>query len=240
MTGPQAAGAVEPLQADSAQIDALSRMLGMRRSVRGFRPDPVPQSILDHVFALATRAPSNCNVQPWVVHVVSGGAAETVRTSLYDIASSGAAPSPDYPLTGAYPGSYRARQIEAAKALFTATGVARDDVGARAASFLRNFRFFDAPHAAFILMPDWAEIREAADCGMYVQTLMLAMTAYGIASCAQGALGHYAAVVRDVLNIPDDLRLLYGISFGYEDPQHPANDVRTSRAALEETTVFHR
>lgn len=219
--------------------DALEQLLRERRSIRGFRPDPVPADVMTSVFAMAGLAPSNCNVQPWVVHVVSGGAAERMRTRLHDHALTGATASPDFALTGAYPGAYRTRQVEAAKALFSATGVARDDLAARTASFLRNFRFFDAPHAAFILMPDWAGIREATDCGMYAQSLMLAFTAHGLGSCAQGALGHYADVVRDELGVGADHRVLVGIAFGYEDEAHPANQVRTDRAMLADTTRFH-
>lgn len=220
-------------------IATLASLLHERRSVRGFRPDPVPADILHRIFSMAAQAPSNCNVQPWIVHVVSGESAERMRKTLHDHVRGGAAISPDYPLTGPYPGAYRSRQIEAAKALFAATGVARDDLPARTESFLRNFRFFDAPHAAFILMPEWAQIREAADCGMYVQSLMLAMTAHGIGSCAQGALGHYADVVREALGVPEGHRVLFGISFGYEDTAHPANRARTDRAPLHDTTIFH-
>ena len=219
--------------------EALDGLLRERRSVRGFRPDPVSDDVLHRVFAMAAQAPSNCNVQPWIVHVVSGATARQIRTTLHDHVRSGATPTPDYPLTGPYPGGYRSRQVEAAKALFAATGVARDDLPARTESFLRNFRFFDAPHAAFILMPDWAQIREATDCGMYAQSLMLAMAAHGIGSCAQGALGHYANVVRRALGVAEGQRVLFGIAFGYEDVDHPANRTRTVRAALSDTTMFH-
>lgn len=220
-------------------VGALEALLHERRSVRGFRSEPVPMPILRQIFSLASQAPSNCNVQPWIVHVVSGATAERLREALYQAARSNPEPAPDYPLTGPYPGPYRTRQIEAAKALFGATGVARDDIEARTESFLRNFRFFDAPHAAFIMMPEWAQIREAVDCGMYAQSLMLAMTAHGIGSCAQGALGHQAEVVRRILGVPDDIRVLFGIAFGYEDDAHPANQTRTVRAPLEDTTIFH-
>lgn len=142
-----------------ASFAALKRLMRSRRSVRGFRPDPVPRAVLERVFTLAGQAPSNCNVQPWVVHVVSGASAERVRTALHDHVAGGAAVNPDFPLTGAYPGVHRTRQIDAAKALFTATGVARDDAAARAALFLRNFRFFDAPHVAFFFLPEWAGMR---------------------------------------------------------------------------------
>lgn len=220
-------------------IDSLDVLLSTRRSVRGFKPEPVPPDVLQRIFTMAARAPSNCNVQPWVVHVTSGATAELLRDRLHAAAGEGLSAQPDFPLTGPYPGAYRVRQVEAARALFAATGVSREDVAARARSFQRNFRFFEAPHAAFIMLPDWAEIREAVDCGLFAQSLMLAMTAHGIGSCAQGALSHYAPIVREAVGAPPNLRLLFGIAFGYEDADHPANSVRTSRAAIEHTTQFH-
>ncbi|MBB3860926.1 nitroreductase [Novosphingobium hassiacum] len=214
-------------------------MLKERRSVRGFRPNPVPEETLRTIFSMAQLAPSNCNVQPWLVHVVSGNAAQRLGDQLVERARAGAAPTPDVPLTMAYEGEYRSRQIDAAKALFAATGVARDDTDARFASFLRNYRFFDAPHAAFLFMPGWCGMREAADCGLYAQSLMLAMTAHGVASCAQGALSHYADIVHDQLGVDVNMKLLFGIAFGYEDTTHPANSARTSRLPVESTTHFH-
>lgn len=227
------------MQPAPGKFQTLDDLMRERRSVRGFIDRPVAPDVLRGVFATAQQAPSNCNVQPWVVHVVSGASAETMRAVLHDHARTGAAVAPDFPLTGGYPGEYRTRQIGAAKALFAATGVARDDVAARTESFLRNFRFFDAPHAAFIFMPRWAGIREAVDCGIYAQSLMLALTAHGLASCAQGALGHHASVVREQLGVDDDLLLLFGIAFGHEDLTHPANATRTERAPLDQSAIFH-
>src|ERR1700759_4197804 len=100
---------------DSARLTAFSRLMAQRRSVRGFSQRPVPQSVLDRVFTLAALAPSNCNVQPWVVHVVSGDATARMSAALYETANSGAVPTPDFPLTGPYPNEYRGRQIGAAK-----------------------------------------------------------------------------------------------------------------------------
>lgn len=227
------------MQATAGKFETLDELMRARRSVRGFLDCPVAPDLLRDVFATAQQAPSNCNVQPWIVHVVSGASAEKMRTMLHDHVKTGAVPAPDFPLTGGYPGEYRTRQIGAAKALFAATGVAREDVAARTESYLRNFRFFDAPHAAFIFMPRWAGIREAADCGMYAQSLMLALTANGLASCAQGALSHHAGVVRELLGVDDDLLLLFGIAFGYEDASHPANAARTVRAPLDQSSIFH-
>ena len=63
--------------ADPTQVflDVVSR----RRSMRDFKPDPVPREIIESVFGTAQRAPSNCNTQPWFVHVVTGEKLERLR-----------------------------------------------------------------------------------------------------------------------------------------------------------------
>ena len=211
-----------------------------RRSVRGFLPGEVPQEILDEVFEIAQRAPSNCNVQPWVPHVVSGDALKRLRTALVDAGRSGLPIEPDWPAESRFDGVYRARQVDAAVQLYGAMGVERSDLVGRRAAYVRNLDFFGAPHAVFIFMPQPFDTREATDIGIYAQTLMLALTARGIASCAQGALGLYPRIVREVLGLPSTQRLLFGVSFGYEDSNDKANAARVGRAPTGEVVRFHR
>ena len=217
----------------------LDRIAAERRSVRGFRPDPVPDAVLHRVFQLAGRAPSNCNAQPWITHVVSGDAVARMRRDLVANARSGAIDSDAAYRENPYVGVYKQRRVGAAVALFEATGVGRHDTEARGRSMLRNFELFDAPHAAFFFMPRAFHLHGAADVGMYVQTLMLAMTAHGLGSCAQGALGQQASFVKRELGVDPELALLFGLSFGYPDDEHPSSAARTERMSLEEGVVFH-
>lgn len=210
-------------------------VLRARRSVRGYRPDPVPEALQAEIFALAAWAPSNCNVQPWAVHVLSG---EKLRALGRDMAAAGT-PRPDVPMVGSYQGVYRQRQIGSAVALYSAMGIARDDIAGRQAAFLRNLDAFGAPHAAFVFLPEGFGLREAADLGGYAQTLMLAMASRGVASCAQGALSLHPDLVRTHLGLEPGAQLIMGIAFGYEDPEHPANAARTERAALDDLVTFH-
>lgn len=225
--------------ADPALADAFARVVTARRSVRAFLPQPAPQSLLDKVFTLANHAPSNCNTQPWVTHVASGAALERLREALPAALMAGQF-SMDFPYEGKYPGVYKERQNDAATQLYTAMGITREDKAKRSEAFLRNFTFFDAPHAAFLFMEEGFGLREAADVGMYAQSLMLSLTAHGLASCPQTALGFHAEIVREVLGVEPQLKLLFGISFGYEDTAAPANQCRTPRAALAQSTVFHQ
>lgn len=209
-----------------------------RRSVRGFKPDPVPADILQRVFELAQWAPSNCNVQPWQVYVASGATRDELRRRFVEGASSGRPMTPDIGFLPGLEGPHRQRQVECAQALYGAMGIARDDKLGRLRATLRNFELFDAPHVCFIGMDRRFGTLMALDVGMYAQTLMLALTAHGIASCAQGSMAYYPDDVRELFGIDDQTAILFGISFGYEDTQVAANQARTTRAPLAESVHF--
>lgn len=211
-----------------------------RRSVRGYLPDEVPEAILKEVFELAQLAPSNCNVQPWVPHIVSGEALRKLRDALVDAGMRDEPINPDFEADRKFLGVHRERQIDAAQQLYGAMGVERRDLVGRRMAYIRNHACFDAPHAVFVFMPAYFGVREATDIGMYAQTLMLALTARGIASCAQGALSLFPDIVREHLGVPENQKILFGVSFGYEDPSVKANAARVGRAPLNDAVRFHR
>jgi nitroreductase len=211
-----------------------------RRSVRGFLPNEVAEATLREVFELAQWSPSNCNVQPWTPHVVSGDALKRLREALVAAGVRDQPIRPDWPADGKFTGIHRERQVDAAQKLYGAMGVGRNDLMGRKMAYIRNHAFFDAPHAVLIFMPEPFDTREAADIGMYAQTLMLALTARGIASCAQGALGLFPEIIREHLCIAANYKLLFGISFGYEDYNVKANATRVGRAHIDTAVRFHR
>lgn len=217
-------------------FEAITR----RRSVRGYLPNELPEPLLHAIFEQAQAAPSNCNIQPWITHVVSYTSLQTLGQTMVTAANAGIAPDPDFTADRRFTGLYRERQIDAAVQLYGAMGIERNDRPRRDWAYRRNLEFFGAPHATFIFMHGEFEEREAVDLGIYAQTLMLTMTAHGIASCAQGALSLYPTIIREHLGLPQSNRLIFGISFGYEDPNSPANSARVGRAPLTETVVFHR
>lgn len=221
----------------SARVAEVDRVIRERRSVRGFHRDrPVEEAVLREVLEVAQRAPSNCNVQPWRVFIASGAKCDAVRAKLVEAASTGM-PNPDDPID-TFEGAYRKLQVECAVALYGKMGIARDDGAGRMRAMLRNFELFDAPHVAIICMEKDYGLGVALDVGMYVQSLMLAMWARGIGSCAQAALRLYPDVLREELSIPENLRILCGVSFGYEDASVAANGCRQERRAIEENVVM--
>jgi nitroreductase len=223
----------------AARADVFHAIVRDRRSVRGFLPKPVPQETLNAIFDIARYAPSNCNIQPWIVHVVSGEALERVRTAMVASAATGVLEG-DFPGTNNFPDpTYRPRQIGAAKALYSALGIERGDSAGRMAAMAKNFEMFGAPHAAFFFIEDILGMREAIDCGFFAQNVLLAMAAHGVASCTQGAVSFVPDAIRKELNIPKAHKMLFGIAFGYEDTNAPANTARTIRAPMDENVTFH-
>lgn len=217
---------------------SVSTVLQARHSVRAFLPAPVPLQVLHEVFATALRVPSNCNIQPWRVYVVSGSQKEALAKALQAEAAGGKPPAPDFEWDVRFCGEHRERQFGAAAALYGVIGVDRHDRPARAAAMLRNWAFFDAPHAAFFTMQRYLQLVGAVDLGILAQTLALLLAERGIVSCMQGALAMYPAPVRNLLGLSDDVGILFGMSFGYADPDAAANSARTDRVALADAVRF--
>ncbi|MCX2976135.1 nitroreductase [Candidatus Marimicrobium litorale] len=220
------------------QSEIFDRIVAGRRSLRAFLPQQADSATLEKVFSVAQQAPSNCNTQPWVTHVASGEKLESLRAEMPDRFMSGKF-TMDFPYDGAYEGVYKERQYGAAQALYDSVGIAREDKAGRHDQFMRNFTFFDAPHVAFLFLPEPFGLREAADLGMYAQSVMLTLTAHGMGSCPQTALSFQADYVREQLDIPSGNKLIFGISFGYPDLDAPANACNTDRAGVADAVTFH-
>ena len=62
--------------------EIVDRAVTSRRSVRGFLPDPVERATVKEILAVASRAPSGTNIQPWKVHVLTGAAKERLSTRI--------------------------------------------------------------------------------------------------------------------------------------------------------------
>ena len=208
---------------------AFDQLARSRRSIRGFLPEPVDAGSLHKIFETAASAPSNCNTQPWESYVVSGAMRDRLSNIFMETIGQGNF-SMDYPYDAKYEGVFRKRQLDVGILLYQALGVTREDKEGKRRAFLRNLEFFDAPHVVFIFMPEWCGIREACDVGMYAQNLMLTMQSHGVASCPQTILGYDADSVRRELKIDSTMKLLFGISFGFENPELPENRiVKTER-----------
>ncbi|MDO0933732.1 nitroreductase [Streptomyces sp. DG2A-72] len=214
------------------------KLIRARRATRAFQPEPVPKETMHTMFSLAGAAPSNSNAQPWRVEVVSGASRDRLAASLQE-AHAARRVSVDFPYSDdLYSPVQQERRVAFGGQLYGTLGIGFDDHAARAAYDAESLGFYGAPHVAFLFVAEQDNARLAADVGAYMQTLLLAMTAYGVASCPQGLLSFYADEVRAELGVTTG-KLLVGISFGYADDAAPVNHIITERATLRETTTFH-
>lgn len=213
----------------------------LRKSCRGFLGTPVSNEIINSVLEESQQSPSNCNTQPWNTHIVSGDALKEVSRILLKANASGNY-SPDFSFSNDhFYGTYSDRQKAQGKAYYEGLGVAKGDVQGRRAVEELNYKFYHAPHAAFLFMPSFGDnVRVAADIGMYAQTFLLSLTAHGLAGIPQTGLGFFAEQVREVLNVSMDFKLLFGISFGYADPSAQGNSIKLGRDPISSNVTFHQ
>lgn len=123
----------------------FEELVQSRRSVRGFKRQPVPRAVVAEIIEVAKRAPSSMNTQPWHIHALTGAPLDEVRRRNMEEMVAGARPKRDIVSHGEYQGVHRERQVDIAKKLFGAMGIARDDKPMRQDWVLRGFRQFDAP-----------------------------------------------------------------------------------------------
>lgn len=209
-----------------------------RRSVRGFfRDKEIPLEEIQDILSLCQRSPSNCNVQPWRVWVLSGEKRDALSQALCAQLDQGNWGEPEDPIDH-FKDDYRRLQVACAVEMYGAMGIARDDMAGRIRAQRRNFEFFDAPHVAIVGMHAAFDVGVALDIGTWLQTFMYALQERGIASCPQAALRLYPNTVREQLGLDESTRLLCGVSFGYEDVDVPANATRQKREPLSTNVSF--
>lgn len=232
--------AAAPVDAVDSAAEAFRGLIARRRSVRQFLKQPISRALIQSVLEVAQHSPSNCNTQPWEVHILSGSVRDQFSQLCHEAAGSGQF-SMDYSFSTAdYPGVLAERARAQGAAYYQALGIAREDFDERQSANKRNLDFFDAPHVALLFMPSVGDnVRTAGDMGMYGQTFLLSLAAHGLAGIPQTYLGFFAAQARQLLSLSDDHKLLFGISFGYADPDHLAGKYAIGRAPISESVTFH-
>ena len=216
-----------------SDYDGLVNLLTARFSCRAFLPDPVPEDSVRRIVTAARHTPSWCNAQPWQLIVTSGAATESFRDALYAVAKK-ATPAPDLPWPSGYPGIYGERRRACGFQLYDAVGIKRGDRAASGRQMMENYRLFGAPHVAIVTAPAALGPYGAMDTGGFVTAFCLAAQALDVATIPQAAIAAHAPFVRNHFGIGKDRLILCAISFGFADPDHPANHFRTDRAEVDE------
>ena len=212
--------------------DTFEQLLRERYSCRAFLPRQVDTATITRILQIAQRTPSWCNSQPWQVVITRGAATERFRDAMLQYVATHER-APDFPFPREYRGIYLERRRECGFQLYESVGIARGDREASARQGMENYRLFGAPHAMVITTDEALGVYGVLDCGSWVNNFMLAARSLGVASIAQAALGAHPKFLRDYFCLPPDRLVVCGMSFGYEDPDHPVNKFRTSRAPVD-------
>ncbi len=222
----------------------LLEAIRSRRSIRAFKPDPVPVDLIQGVLDLARLAPSATNCQPWEFIVLTGESLDMAKRVNSEQAELGAPIKPDFKAIPPYmlTASYGARQEALAKGLFGVLGIERDDKPERKKWQLKGKRFFEAPAAIWVCV-DEAVFNEQhhislVDLGIVTQTIALTALEFGLGTCIQQDTIFYPDALRAALDIPASKRLIVSIALGYPDRESPANAFRSEREPVESLVTW--
>jgi nitroreductase len=211
-----------------------------RRSIRGYKSDPVPKDVIDEVIAIAKQAPSSMNTQPWHFHVITGEPLECIRQGNTERMLAGASVDREIKMGHGYEGIHRDRQVAIAVQLFEAMGIERHDKAGRQDWVMRGFRQFDAPVS--IVMTIDKELQHDTvshfDLGAATYGLVLAAWTKGLGSVINGQGIMQSSVVREFAKIPDDEVIMTCVAMGYPDDGFVANDVKSVREANDDVVSY--
>ena len=212
-----------------------------RKSIRGFKPDPVPEEILKEILEISSRAPSAMNTQPWEFTVITGEVLDKIKQANEEKFNSGE-PTQASVNRGVFTGKYRERQIAIAVQLFQLMDIPRGDKEKNTEWAKRGYRFFDAPVAIIISVDEsiGIEMMEEAqfDLGVVSQNIALAALNYGLVTCIHEQGVRHPEIIKKFTGIPESKRISICISVGYLDSSFPANNVYSEREPIENITTY--
>lgn len=224
----------------SAEIAAVDAAIESRRSLRAFANTPVARTDIERILAVAARAPSGTNMQPWHVDVLTGGARDALVQAVcaaFDSESESHVYEYDY-----YPAEffepYLGRRRKVGFDLYQLVGIGRGDTAAMRAQHRRNFEFFDAPVGMIFSIDRRLGKGSWFDYGMFLQNVMVAARARGLDTCPQAAWAQYHRIIAAQLQLPPERMVVCGLSLGYADPDAVVNRLVTERVPVADFAVF--
>ena len=198
-----------------------------RRSIRGFKPGPIPTEVMEKILQAASNSPSYTNTQPWEVAVVTGRKKNELSRKLFELARVNAPTSSDLPTPKAWPSALEKRAQEHGTRRLSTLGVARQDEEGREELRLMNFEFYGAPCAVFLFIDGSLGEWSIFDTGLFAQNLILAAHSLGVESCLQASVTNYAPEIKKFLDLPESKKLVIGISLGYPEEKVKLNTYRS-------------
>jgi nitroreductase len=226
-----------------ASIAAVDDAITSRRSLRAFLPTPVPREVIEQILAVAARAPSGTNTQPWQVHVLTGSAKAALSNDILAAFDDPAVRATHTEAYAYYPTEWRSPYVDRRRKvgwdLYSLLGIAKTDKAAMHAQHARNYRFFDAPVGLMFTIDKVMQQGSWLDYGMFLQSVMVAARARGLDTCPQAAFTQFHRIISRHLKLGGDMTLVCGMSLGHADPEAVANRLVTEREPVAAFTHFH-
>ncbi len=226
---------------DQASVDAA---VESRFSARMFLPTAVPRDMIADILRVASRAPSGTNTQPWRVYVVQGATRDRIVAEVcaaHDAIRANPALASEYrEAYDYYPekwvSPYIDRRRENGWGLYGLLGIGKGDKDAMHAQHQRNFKFFDAPVGLFVTIDRVMGCGSLVDCGMFLQSIMIAARGRGLHTCPQAAWNGFSKIILPMVGAVEDEMMVCGMSLGYADESAVVNTFHTPRVAVSDFT----
>ncbi len=222
---------------------AVEAAIGSRRSIRAYLPTPVPRETVEALLAVASRAPSGTNTQPWQVHVLTGVAKAALSAEIraaFDDPAQRAQHSEPYAY---YPTEWRSPYVDRRRKvgwdLYGLLGIGKADKARMHEQHARNYDFFGAPVGLIFTIDDVMQQGSWLDYGMFLQNFMVAARARGLDTCPQAAFTQFHRIIARHLGLRDDQTVVCGMSLGHADPMAPENTLVTEREPVAGFARFH-
>ncbi len=229
-------------EAVSIGADFVDAAITSRRSVRAFLPTPVPRETIEAILAVAARAPSGTNTQPWQVHVLTGAAKAALSKDIiaaYDDPAERARHTEEYAY---YPTEWKSPYIDRRRKvgwdLYSLLGITKTDKPGMHQQHARNYAFFDAPVGLMFTIDRAMQQGSWLDYGMFLQSVMVAARGRGLDTCPQAAFMQFHRIIARHLALPDTQMLVCGMSLGHADTSAVANQLHTERETVAGFTRF--
>lgn len=204
-----------------------------RQSIRAYLDTPVPREVISRVLETSGRAPSGSNIQPWKVYAIEGAALRALTDEIQHVYDAAGEPKREY---NYYPVNWRepylARRRACGWGLYSTMGITRDDKAGMHAQRRQNYNFFGAPMGLVFTIDRDLETGSWLDCGMFIQSVMIAARQWGLETCPQAAFANFHEIIRRRLAIPQGEMVICGMAIGYPDTSAKVNSFRTEREPL--------
>ncbi len=200
-----------------------------RRSVRHFKPDPIPKEIIRDILQSARWAPSWGNTQPWEFYIVLGKALEQFREANQQSYIGDVSSSPEIAMPETWPDNLKRRYHRLGKAVLGAMSISRDDPLGRKNHYASMYSLFGAPCLILICVDKSLDTAYVLlDVGLVTQTICLLAHDLGLGTCILAASVRYPHLIRQFVPIPNRQAIVIGIAMGHPDRSHVLTSPKSS------------